>query len=417
MKDELLYEKRSYIDKSVLTFISLVKFISPNNQMYKVLIGNKDWLKGQINDFSKKFICICVDSKIENTNNIFSMTTKEVLSHTRNMTLVEKSDLKGISEIDGYVEDQNLVNLIHKLKKFLNVKKINYIPEGYEGVLLLSHDIDYIETNMMYRLGRVYYLLNYLRLGKIVLFFKNFTHFVNQMFIGKKWGYVEMLEIEKEFNITSTWFLFSKITKNNKLFNPDYELHEKKVEKLIKKIKDNNSEIALHSSPESAKNSEILKEEKKNLEIYSNEKVVGNRHHMGRFNPNKSCNFWIENNFEYDASFLTNDKSMDISSTNHFFKIYDDTFQKSIIEFPTQWMDVQYLNFSACSEKEFKAETFKVIDNALKNNHVLSMNWHGIPYNWYTTFYGEIIEYCIQEGFFISGYSNYLKNLEANERS
>ena len=54
MKDELLFEKRSYIDKSVLTFISLVKFISPNNQMYQVLIGNKDWLLSQINDFSKK---------------------------------------------------------------------------------------------------------------------------------------------------------------------------------------------------------------------------------------------------------------------------------------------------------------------------------------------------------------------------
>ena len=36
-------------------------------------------------------------------------------------------------------------------------------------VCCFPHDIDYIQTNMMYRLGRIYYLLIYLRLGK----FKN----------------------------------------------------------------------------------------------------------------------------------------------------------------------------------------------------------------------------------------------------
>ena len=135
---------------------------------------------------------------------------------------------------------------------------------------------------------------------------------------------------------------------------------------------------------------------------------------MGRFYPKKSFDIWINSNFKYDASFLTNDKPMDISSTNHFFKIYDESCQKSIIEFPTQWMDVQYLNFLAHNEKKFKEETFKVIDNAFNNKLVLSMNWHGIPYIWYTNFYREVIDYCIQKGFYISSYNNYLENLNTN---
>ena len=142
--------------------------------------------------------------------------------------------------------------------------------------------------------------------------------------------------------------------------------------------------------------------------------MFGNRHHMGRFYPKKSFDIWINSNFKYDASFLTNDKPMDISSTNHFFKIYDESCQKSIIEFPTQWMDVQYLNFLAFNEKKFKEETFKIIDNAFNNKLVLSMNWHGIPYTWYTNFYREVMDYCIQKGFYISSYNNYLENLNTN---
>ena len=95
-------------------------------------------------------------------------------------------------------------------------------------------------------------------------------------------------------------------------------------------------------------------------------------------------------------------------------KLYDESCKKSIIEFPTQWMDVQYLNFLAFNEKKFKEETFKIIDNAFNNKLVLSMNWHGIPYTWYTNFYREVMDYCIQKGFYISSYNNYLENLNTN---
>ena len=75
------------------------------------------------------------------------------------------------------------------------------------------------------------------------MFFQNFIHFSKQVFIEKDWKHVKMLEIEKEFNITSTWFFFSRITENKKLFNPNYELKNNMVVDLMQKIKNNNSEI------------------------------------------------------------------------------------------------------------------------------------------------------------------------------
>ena len=105
-----------------------------------------------------------------------------------------------------------------------------------------------------------------------------------------------MLEIEKEFNITSTWFFFSRITENKKLFNPNYELKNNMVVDLMQKIKNNNSEIALHASPESAFNSIILNKEKANLD-HLDEVIFGNRHRMGRFNPKISYDIWMENDF------------------------------------------------------------------------------------------------------------------------
>ncbi len=409
MKSEFITEKQSDIDSLILTFFSLIKFINPNLNKDQFLIGTNDWLISKTENVSKKTICVCTGDKIKNTENIFAITKDEALYFAKKITLAEKSSVKGISEIDGYKVDTKLVDLTSNLKIFFNDKKISYLPEGYSGLLLLSHDVDYIQTNIMYRLGRIYYLLNYLRLGKFKMFFQNFIHFTQQIFLEKEWKYVKMLEIEKEFNITSSWFFFSRITKNKKLFNPNYELKNNRVVDLIQKIKNNNSEIALHSSPESAFNSILLNEEKAKLESYSDEVIFGNRHHMGRFNPKISYNIWMENEFQYDASFLTNDKFMDISSTNHFFKIFNTSGTKSIIEFPTQWMDVQYLNFLAYDEKKFKTETFKAIDNAHSNNNVLSMNWHGIPYDWYTDFYREVIDYCVQKGFLICGYRDYIE--------
>ncbi len=412
MKSELITEKQTDIDSLILSFFSLIKFINPNLSKNQFLIGTNDWLISKTNNVSKKLICVCTDGKIKNTENIFAITKDEALYFAKKITLAEKLNVKGISEIDNYKEDTKLVDFISNLKIFFNNKKISYVPEGYNGLLLLSHDVDYIQTNMMYRLGRIYYLLIYLRLGKFKMFFQNFIHFSKQVFIEKDWKHVKMLEIEKEFNITSSWFFFSRITENKKLFNPNYELKNNMVLDLMQKIKNNNSEIALHASPESAFNSIILNKEKANLASYSNEVISGNRHHMGRFNPKISFDIWIENKFEYDASFLANDKFMDITSTKHFFKIFNTSGNKSIIEFPTQWMDVQYLNFSAYDEKKFKSETFKVIDNAYNNNQVLSMNWHGVPYKWYTDVYREVLDYCVQKGFLICGYRDYLENIK-----
>ena len=173
MKSEFITEKQSDIDSLILTFFSLIKFINPNLNKDQFLIGTNDWLISKTENVSKKTICVCTGDKIKNTENIFAITKDEALYFAKKITLAEKSSVKGISEIDGYKEDAKLVDFISNLKIFFNDKKISYLPEGYSGLLLLSHDVDYIQTNIMYRLGRIYYLLNYLRLGKFKMFFQS----------------------------------------------------------------------------------------------------------------------------------------------------------------------------------------------------------------------------------------------------
>ena len=153
MKSEFIAENQSDIDSLILSFFSLIKFINPNLGKDQFLIGTNDWLVSKTKNVSKKLICVCTDGKIKNTENIFAITKYEALYFAKKITLAEKLNVKGISEIDNYKEDTKLVDFISNLKIFFNDKKISYIPEGYNGLLLLSHDIDYIQTNMMYRLG------------------------------------------------------------------------------------------------------------------------------------------------------------------------------------------------------------------------------------------------------------------------
>ena len=65
---------------------------------------------------------------------------------------------------------------------------------------------------------------------------------------------------------------------------------------------------------------------------------------MGRFTSGVSYDIWINSKFAYDASFLSNDLSIDISSSKHFL-IYKSNDES--IEFPTEWMDVRFLNAQA----------------------------------------------------------------------
>ena len=75
MNSELLFEKKSYVDRSVLIFLSLIEFVNPKNKTHQVLIGNKDWLLNQVSNTKKKFVCICVDGKIKNSSNVLNLTT------------------------------------------------------------------------------------------------------------------------------------------------------------------------------------------------------------------------------------------------------------------------------------------------------------------------------------------------------
>ena len=406
-------EDSSLIDRNILSAISLIEYLNYGNSDFYILIGSRSWVEANNKNKKETLVCFCTDDDALDISNSLVFKYKDVFQLSKNITLSGSSGVKGISFIDGYRENKSIQDFVKEIKKFTNMNQSTYIPKGYNAVLLLSHDIDYINTNLMYRMGRLYYLLSYLRLGKPQLFIKNLPHFTRQFFLSKEWAHHGMLELERERNISSTWFLFSTIEGNSSIYNPSYLLSDPETNTIIEKIQNNNSEIALHGSPESAYDKSILLKEKENIEQHIKQSIIGNRHHMGRFHTIDSIENWIDLGFVYDSSFLTNDLPLDIASTNHFFDLFNSSLEKSIVEFPTAWMDVQYLNFLACNQEEFTKDTYGKIDYALDNNLVFSMNWHGIPYNWYLPLYEKVLDYCMESGFYVSSYRDYLNKLKS----
>ena len=146
---------------------------------------------------------------MKDSEKLICFTYENIQYIASQLVLESNNAVKGISKIDNYREDNDVKIFVQKLKDFFNNDNAAYIPQGYEGVVLLSHDIDYLQTNLMYRLGRLYYLLNYLRFGKLLKFFFSIPHFLKQALFKTNWLYEDVLEIEKIKDIRSTWFIFS----------------------------------------------------------------------------------------------------------------------------------------------------------------------------------------------------------------
>ena len=404
-------ESESLVTKNTLVVLSLINYIHLNKKNIFILIGSESWIRSYKKDSKKTYVGISTDLLMKDSEKLICFTYENIQYIASQLVLESNNAVKGISKIDNYIEDNDVKIFVQKLKDFFNNDNAAYIPQGYEGVVLLSHDIDYLQTNLMYRLGRLYYLLNYLRFGKLLKFFFSIPHFLEQVFFKTNWLYEDVLEIEKIKDIRSTWFIFSHDKENRSLYNPKYNLSDKKLKAIIKKIKNNKSEIGLHSSPESSTNLELLLKEKKNLEKIIGGEIYGNRHHMGRFTSGVSYDIWINSKFAYDASFLSNDLSIDISSSKHFFNLYKSNGDESIIEFPTEWMDVQFLNAQAVNKEKFKVELIKKLEQVKENKQVISLNWHCMPYDWYLQTYEEILDYCINSNIYVGSYEDYMNEI------
>ena len=171
----------------------------------------------------------------------------------------------------------------------------------------LSHDIDRVYKHHQYLTKSIAHLIRL-----------NGKGFINQLkSIGDQrpyWTFDQLIEMEENFNVRSTFFFLNESIKLNpfslnsyKLSLGRYNVLDPEIAQTIRYLDKNGWEIGVHGSYNSYKDSKLLTIEKKTLEMIVGHPIIGIRQHYLNLNDNT---WQIQNDvgFKYDSSWgFTND--------------------------------------------------------------------------------------------------------------
>jgi peptidoglycan/xylan/chitin deacetylase (PgdA/CDA1 family) len=253
----------------------------------------------------------------------------------------------------------------------------------------LSHDVD--------RTKKTYQYLTHSLKAVSKFNIKDMLTEIGTIFTPNKyWGFDEILKIENDFNVKSTFFFLNETIPFN-LFNPSnwqlslgrYKINSPEIINIIKYLDKNGWEIGLHGSYSSYEDKKLLAWEKTILESITEHEILGIRQHYLNLSQN-TWKFQNEIGLKYDSSWGLN---KDIGFKENRIKPFK-PFDNEFLVIPMSIMDVTFVNVKNKWEK-FKT----IVDKTVKENSILVINWHTNYFNEiefpnYKADYIKIIEEC-----------------------
>jgi peptidoglycan/xylan/chitin deacetylase (PgdA/CDA1 family) len=214
------------------------------------------------------------------------------------------------------------------------------------------------------------------------------------------WGFDEVIKIESEFGVKSTFFFLNESLRTNilspnswKLSMGRYNIHDRKVVNIIKWLDTNGWEIGVHGSYLSFKNLNLLISEKKTLESIVGHEIIGIRQHYINI-ADTTWQLQFNAGFKYDSTWGLGEE---IGYRENIVKPFS-PLNNSFRVIPFAVMDSC---FASTPNKWDKLQT--IIDQTIENDAILVINWHTNNYSEldfpdYKKNYIKIIETCIKNG-------------------
>ena len=257
-----------------------------------------------------------------------------------------------------------------------------------ELIINLTHDVDRVHKTFQY------FTRDLLR-GQ----FKNMKSLFSRE--NPYWGFEHIIEIEKAYNVRSTFFFLEESIKCN-LISPKswylalgrYKFKDPAVSKTIKNLDAGGWEIGLHGSYNSFRSLKLLKNEKASLEKALNKKVIGIRQHHLNLDIPETWKLQKMAGFFYDATY----------GKNNFVGFLNDKFRAFINKesgmfiIPLSLMDASLFNLAKNISKAWEI-CKSLIETAERESAILSVLWHQRFFNekefpGYSKIYEMIIEEC-----------------------
>jgi peptidoglycan/xylan/chitin deacetylase (PgdA/CDA1 family) len=279
--------------------------------------------------------------------------------------------------------------ILKGLKQFCELNGIPFqIRSVLEGpILMLSHDIDYVEaydfkeTGFKFKqlLGLADSPFNFK--GKVREAFTALYHFLNPF--SKRnpfWNFDELMEWEAERGFHSSYYFLEK---DGKYDNSRYKFHKKKIRLLIETLADRGHEIGIHGTMQSYDNPVAMRRTVEHLRAVSPQAVTGIRQHFLKFKPNRSAQIQAEAGLAYDASLGFSEYDGFRNSYCWPYKFFD--FQKQRCmdywEIPLNFMDVTHFYHRRLNLDQSRAAIEKLTTEVVKFNGVFSLLWHNSFFN------------------------------------
>lgn len=362
----------------------------------------------------KKYSCI---SGSENSINIGFDLFKEIgyiLSGHHEIIQRETKDQLNKVILKSPVVDFHEELLIKSILigcNYLNLPLVrkSYWPHGKKFAVCLTHDVDEFKKTYQWITRPIRSIKN-----------KDFTALKNQIISlynkiqGKEpyWTFKEIMEIEKESEVKSTYY-FLKENGKKSLLKPEnwhlygrcHSLQKPWIKEIIKELYDEGHEIGVHGSTFSYENPEILKEQKTEIEQISGAKIYGIRQHRLNMNIPITWEYQTDAGLLYDTSLgykAINGNGFRFGTCFPFYPAGIDNNPMKILEIPLSIMDV---SLPPGTKGWDQAEN--IVNTVEEFNGVLTLLWHPpvfnpLEYPLLGEYYRKLINLCKQKNAWIT---------------
>jgi len=266
-------------------------------------------------------------------------------------------------------------------------------------LLMLSHDIDYIEAYDFKETGFKFKQLLGLAdspfdfRGKLREAFTALYHFLNPFSKHNPfWNFDALMLWEAERGFHSSYYFLEK---DGKYDNSRYKFHRKKIRLLMKTLAERGHEIGIHGTMQSYDMPEAMRRTVENLRAVSPQEVTGIRQHYLRFKPGVTAQIQAESGLGYDASLGFSEFDGFRNSYCWPFKFFDFQEQKTMDfwEIPLSFMDVTHYYHRGLNFEQSRTAIEKLSAEVLKFEGVFSLLWHNSFFN-EAVFPGITKHYC-----------------------
>lgn len=262
------------------------------------------------------------------------------------------------------------------------------IWEGRDFAVLLSHDVDIINKYLPFKKEMRLQISIILKEKKIKKFLQRVNGYLKTVVFklenDEYNNFDYLLNIEKENNYKASYYFMST--------NECYNIESSNVAEIIKKIKQNGSEIGFHPGFNTCVNEENFKAQfDKIKEIIGKDKKIGIRHHYLGFDARETWHIHNNNNILYDTTIAHPECAGFKVGYCLPYKPYILSQDKvaDLWEIPLIVMDGMLLQYMNLNYEEAVKYSKELIENVQKYNGVFTLLWHNSSINRNYSIYSE----------------------------